>query len=251
MELIEACLSIADATKGDLEKKLKFLQRIGIHDLIFSDFSGLRNFNQQMEGFELPIGRLNVISRPNTESIKMIWNIIRSLDSFTIFLQHNNFVGDDEFKDALYHAFCLTDNIGCAFEGEALITFPLDDMIQTLQDEFQVNCFLILDSEGLLIPNKISRCLKILRSKTLKGSQILYFPNDSNTLGLITALYAMRLKIDGLVGSAIKEKCNNPKFIDLIKLHLLYQQKKDGLYSKHLITLLDHVFESFVMDREE
>ena len=94
-------------------------------------------------------------------------------------------------------------------EGEALITFPLDDMIQTLQDEFKVNCFLILDSEGLLIPNKIFRCIKTLRSKTLKGSQILYFPNDSYTFGLITALYAMRLKIDGLVGSAIKEKCNN------------------------------------------
>jgi len=45
-----------------LEEKLSFLQRIGIHDLIFSDFLGLRNLSQQVEGLELPIGRVNVIS---------------------------------------------------------------------------------------------------------------------------------------------------------------------------------------------
>jgi hypothetical protein len=122
--------------------------------------------------------------------------------------------------------------------------------MKTLQEEFKVNCFLILDSEGSLISNKICRCLKNLRSNALKGSQILYFPNDRYMRGLSSAMYAMQLKIDGLVGTAIKEKCNDPKFIDLIKLHLIYQQKKDGLYSKHQITLLDHVFESFSVDRE-
>ena len=119
-------------------------------------------------------------------------------------------------------------------------------MIQTLQDEFKVNCFLILDSEGLLIPNKIFRGLKTLRSKILKGSQILYFPNDSYTRGLTNALYAMQLKIDGLVGSAIKEKCNNPKIIDLKKLHLLYHHKKKVLFSERSIRLIDRAFESFV-----
>jgi len=181
----------------------------------------------------------------------MIWNVINSYDLFTIFLQHNKFVGDNEFKDALYHTFSLTDNVGCAMEAEALLTLPFDGMVRTLQDDFRVDHFLVLDSEGLLLPNKISRCLKTLRSKILKESKIFYFPNDNHKLGLMNALYAMRLEIDGLAGSALQERCNDPKIIDLMKLHLLYRQKREDLFSKHSIRLLDHAFESFVRGREE
>jgi len=61
----------------------------------------------------------------------------------------------------------------------------------------------------------------------------------------------MRLEIDGLAGSALQERCNDPKIIDLMKLHLLYRQKREDLFSKHSIRLLDHAFESFVRGREE
>lgn len=251
MEFIEACLLNSGPTEGDLEQRLSFLQRVGIHHFIFSDFFGLRSFGQRVKGLDLPIGHLSVISYANIDSIKMIWNLINSYDLFTIFLQHSKFVGDDECKDALYYVFSITDNVGCAMEAEALLSFPLDDMVRTLQDEFRVDHFLVLDNEGLLLPKETSRCLKTLRSKILKESKIFYFPNDNHALGLMNALYAMRLGIDGLVGSALNERCDDPKIIDLMKLHLLYQQERNHLFSKHSIRLLDQAFSPFIKGGEK
>ncbi len=241
----------AEASEGDLEKRLSFLHGMGVQNLIFSDFFGLRSFSREVGNLKAPIGCLNVISRPRIEWIEMLWNIINGYDLFSIFLKHYGSVSDDEFKDALYRCFSLTDNVGCAIETKALSSFAFDDIVRTLRDEFDVKHFLILDSEGLLQPKETLRCLKALRSRVSGESKIFYFPNNQHKLGIINALHAMRLEIDGLAGSALKERCEDPKLVNFIDLYLLYQQKKDDLFSKRSSKVLDHAFEALIRGAEE
>jgi hypothetical protein len=251
MEFIEACLMNPEAAEGELEQRLSFLQRIGVQNLIFSDFFGLRDFSREVGNLKAPIGRLNVISRPRIEWIEMLWNIINCYDLFSIFLKYNGSVSDDEFKDALYRCFSLTDNVGCAIETKALSRFAFDDIVRTLRDEFNVSHFLILDSEGLLQSKETLRCLKALRSKVSRESKIFYFPNNQHKFGIINALHAMRLEIDGLAGSVLKGRCEDPKVINFKDLYLLYQQKRDELFSKRSSKVLDHAFEALMRRAEE
>jgi len=251
MEFIEACLMNPEAAEGELEQRLSFLQKIGVQNLIFSDFFGLMNFNREVGNLKASIGRLNVISRPGIEWIEMLWNIINCYDLFSIFLRYNGSVSNDEFKDALYHCFSLTDNVGCAIETKALSSFAFDNIVRTLRDEFNVKHFLILDSEGLLQPKETLRCLKALRSKVSGESKIFYFPNNHHKLGIFNALHAMRLGIDGLAGTVLKGRCEDPKVVNFIDLYLLYQQKKGDLFSKRSSKVLDHAFETLMGGAEE
>lgn len=246
MKLIEAGLSSPEAIHRNLKKTLSFLQRLGLCNLLFSDFFVLKAFSQQMKEIEIQIAHLYVMSYPNRESIKMIWDIVKAYDSFSIFLKQNESAREEDFKDALYQALSFTDDVGCALEGGALLTAPLDPMIQALQEEFNIKHFLILDGGGLLLPNEVSKCLKTLRENLARGSQIFFFPNDRHGLGLIDAIYAMRVGIDGLVGSILKQKKKKDQTtIDLLKLHFLYQSRKKDLFSSRTRRLLDRTFISF------
>ena len=251
MEFIEACLMNPEAADGDFKQRLSFLQRTGVQNLIFSDFFGLRNFSRKVGDLKAPSGCINVISRPGIEWIEMLWDIINCYDVFSIFIKHNGSVSDDEFKDALYRCFSLTDNVGCAMETKTLSSFAFDDIVRTLRDEFNVKHFLILDSEGLLQPKETLRCLKTLRSRVSGGSKIFYFPNNQHKLGIVNALHAMRLEIDGLAGSVLKGRCKDPEVVNFIDLYLLYQQKRDDLFSKSSRKVLDHAFEALMRGAEE
>ncbi|MBW1784201.1 MAG: hypothetical protein JRL30_26105 [Deltaproteobacteria bacterium] len=251
MEFIEACLMNAEASGGDLQQRLSSLHRMGVHHLIFSDFFGLRRFSREAEGLKTPVGCLNVISGPRIESIEMLWNIMNYYDLFSIFLKYYGTVSDEDFKDALYRCFSLTDNVGCALETKAISSFGFDDIVRTVQDEFNVKQFLIQDSEGLLQPEETFRCLREIRSKVSGVSKIFYFPNNQHQLGMMNALHAMRLNIDGLAGSVLKGRCEDANVINFMDLYLLYQQKRDGLFSKRASKIVDHAFESLLRGAEE
>jgi len=192
--------------------------------------------------------RMNVIAYPNTDSIDLVWDVVSVCDSPTIFVRKREPAREDEFKDALYHGFSLTDNIGCAMEAKALLSSSLDEAIGTLQKEFNVKSFLILDREGLLLPKEISRCLKAVRSRVSKDSHITYFPNDCFGMGMMNALYALRLEIDGLAGSVLGKGCELSGILDLRKLNHVYQARKRELFPKRFAGSLDAVFAALFED---
>lgn len=249
MKLIEAGLLKPKEDQGNLEAKLSFLQRIGVHDLILPDFLALRDLSHQIRGLDSPIGHLNVVSHPNRESIKIIWEILKSYDSFTVFIRCNRFDRDEEYKEALYQAFSYTDEVGCMIEDETIMTMPINELIKTLQEEFEVRQFLIQENEGSFLPDEISKCIEKLRSSVLDGSEILHFPNNRYGLGMINALTSIRLEVDGLVGSAIR--CMDPKIVNLEKLHFLYHLRRKELFSEHSRNSLDHAFEHFITNGDE
>jgi len=248
MQLLETCLANSDTTEHNMGETISLLQRLGIRDWVFSDFSSLKRFSRQMEKSSFPLGRahVHVISYPNIDLIKMIWSIISLYDSFTIFLRCTKSLQEEEFKDALYYAFSLTDNVGCAIDLESALNLPvIGQKVQTLGQEFELNRFLFLDTEGLLIPDEVSKGFKILRSKVPKHSKIFYFPNNQHGLGLVNAFYAMQLALDGLGGTALREEDKCAAAVDFAELYLLYRNKRDDMFSKRSIGILDRAFRSF------
>jgi len=245
MELIESSLCSNQIAHGDLKEKLLVLRKFGLNRLIFNDYSSIRSFSQQFEREQRPTAHLYVISYPNRESIRMIWDILEFYDSFTLFIRHRQSARNYEYPKALYQAFSYTDNVGVAIDGEHLSTLNLDSMMQILQNEFKVNHVLILDRMGLILPGEIFNSIKVLRAKLPKGSLISYFPSDLNGLGMTNSFQAMKAGINGLVGSLFKKNCKKFKVIDFMKLHLLYQQEKQVLFSKRLIRTLDTTLEPF------
>ena len=246
MQLLETCLANSDTTGHKMGERISLLQRLGICDWVFSDFFSLKSFNQQIGESSPPLGRVHVISYPNIELIKMIWSIISLYDSFTIFLRCTKSLQEEEFKDALYYAFSLTDNVGCAIDLESILNLPvMGQKVQTLGQEFELNRFLFHDTEGLLIPDEVSKGLKILRSKAPKHSKIFYFPNNQHGLGLVNAFYAMQLALDGLLGTALGEAEKCAAVVDFAELYLLYRKKREDMFSKRSIGVLDRAFRSF------
>jgi hypothetical protein len=242
LELIETCLLDPEATDLGLQDQLLLLQRAGIFDLIFADFFALRNFSQRMEGLTFPARCLHIVSHPNVDSIKMIWNIVNTYDSFNIFLRHSESTPLDQFKDALYYAFSLTDNVGYALEDCIVPSLPVRETIQILEKEFDLRRFLVIESEGLSLPNQVVKCLRMLRARVPTHSKIFYFPNNQHGLALANAFYALRLEIDGLAGSVLAATHRDLRSVNLIKLSSLYQNKKNEMFSKRSVRRLDRVF---------
>lgn len=249
MEFIEAGLLYSGLCQSELRDRLSFLERIGIRPLIFHGFSELKAFKQQMEGLGLPVPHLNILSSASREPINMIWDIIQYYESFTVFIKASQFSKNDDLREALYQILSFTDNVGCSVEITAISIDPMAKIFQMLNEEFQINRFLIQDSEGLVLPDDTRKYLAAIWSKVLKGSQLFYSANDQYGLALINSLYAMPMRIHGLVGSALGS--NNRQFVDLLKLHLLYQHKKANLFSNTRIELLNQAFDSFLTGGEE
>jgi hypothetical protein len=251
MRLLEACLSNCDVTRPDMGTRMSLLQRLGICDWIFPDFFSFKSFSQQIEESPPPSSRVHVILYPNIELIKMVWSIISLYASFTIFLRCINSLQEEEFKDALYYTFSLTDNVGCAIELESVLNLPvIGHKVQSLCQEFEINRFLCLDAEGLLLPHEVSKGFKMLRSKAPRHSEIFYFPNNQHGLGLVNAFNAMQLALDGLVGTGLggAEKC--AVAVDFSELYLLYRNKRENMFSKRSIGLLNLTFRSFAVCEE-
>jgi hypothetical protein len=157
---------------------------------------------------------------------------------------------EEAFKDALYYAFALTDDVGCAIDLESALKLPvIGQKVQTLGQEFELNRFLFLDNEGLLIPDEISKGFKTLRSKAPRHSKIFYFPNDRHGLGLVNAFHGMQLSLDGLVGTALGKAQICTGAVDFSQLYQLYKNKRENLFSKRSKGLLDRAFGAFG-DRE-
>ena len=244
LELIETCLLDTEATDLGLEDQLLRLQRAGIFDLIFTDFFALRNFSQKTDGITFPARCLHIVSHPNVDSIKMIWNIVNTYDSFTIYVRHSESTALDQFKDALYYAFSLTDNVGYAIEDGFLPILPARQTIQVLEKDFDLRRYLVIESEGLSLPNEVVKCLRMLRARVPTHSKIFYFPNNQHGLALANSFYALRLEIDGLAGSILAASHRGLRFVNLIKLSSLYQNKRNEMFSKRIVRRLDRVFDS-------
>jgi hypothetical protein len=246
MELIEGGLMAPGTNRVDLRKAVSLLEKMGIRKYLFPDYFSLSKFSQLMDDMELFRYHFNVLTHPKRESIRMTWDILKSYDSSTIFVRLDKFVQDEEFKEAVYLAKSFTDDVGLVLEAESLLSHPMDNIIQTLQEDFRMTKYLLVDSDGLLLPDELTKLLKSFRLEMSNGSLILFFPRDQHRLGLINALYAMRAGIDGLVGSVLKAKDMTGDIIDLTGLHLLYFHKRKDLYSKRSREILDQTFSSFI-----
>jgi hypothetical protein len=240
MIFIEGGLQKTYLNKKDIEKGILSLKRQGIDGLLFSDFFSLRDF-YKIGINPSCIGKLYVISHPHRDSIKLIWNLIKNYESFFIFIEYRD--SDEDFlKDSLYKGLSLTDDIGVAIESKGLSSFIKNRTEQAIQDEFKIKEFLILDRDGLDLPFEILRSIRKFRSKLLGGSKIFYFPNDSNGLGIINSLYAMKGRIDGLVGSVLKDEKESSICVDLLKISSIYRWHKENLFTERKRRILDKSF---------
>ncbi len=251
MELIEGGLMASGTNRADLRKTVSLLENMGVRKYMFPDYFSLSKFSQLMDDMELFRYHFNVLTHPKEESIRMTWEILKSYDSSTIFVRYGRCLQDDEFKEAVYLAKSFTDDVGLAVEPVSLLSQPMGSMIRGLQEDFRMTKYLLLDSDGLLLPNELTKLLKSFRLEMSDGSIILFFPKDQHRLGLINALYAMKAGINGLVGSVLKERQMTSDVIDLIGLHLLYSHKKKDLYSKRSREILDQTFTSLITARED
>jgi hypothetical protein len=245
MELIEGGLMTPGANQPSLRSAISKLEKWGIRRYLFPDYFSLSKFSRLMGGMELFRYHFYVLAHPKEESIRMTWDILKSYDSSTIFVRRDRFVQDDEFKEAVYLAKSFTDDVGLAVEAQSLLSHRTDDIIQSLRENSGMAKYLLVDSDGLLLPNKLTKLLKSFRLEMTSGS-VLFFPRDRHRLGFINALYAMRAGIGGLVGSVLREKHLTGDIIDLTGLHLLYSHKRNELYSKRSREILDQTFSSFI-----
>jgi hypothetical protein len=251
MELIEGGLMAPGANRTNLGEAVSLLENLGIRECLFSDYFSLSRFSELMNDMEMFRYHFNVVAHPKKESIKMTWDILKAYDSSTIFVRRGGFLQDDEFMEAVYLAKSFTDDVGLAVETESLLSHPVGNMVRSLQQDFRMTKYLLLDSNGLLLPNELTKVLKSLRLEMSDGSLILFFPRDRHRLGLINALYAMRAGVNGLVGSVLKESHVTGEFIDLSGLYLLYFHKRKDLYSKRSRQILDQAFSCFNARGEE
>jgi hypothetical protein len=251
MELIEGGLMAPGANRTDLMRSVSLLEKLGIRKYLFPDYFSLSRFSQLMDDAELFRYHFNVLTHPKKESVRMTWDILKSYDSSTIFVRQDRFEQDDKFKEAVYLAKSFTDDVGLAMEAGSLLAYPMGNIIQSLQEDLRMTKYLLLDSDGLLLPDELTKLLKTLRLEMSDGSLILFFPRDQHRLGLINALYAMRAGVNGLVGSVLKELHMTGDIIDLTGLHLLYFHKRKELYSKRSREILDQTFSSFIAKGED
>jgi hypothetical protein len=251
MELIEGALMASGANRSELTNAVCLLENLGIRKYLFPDYFSLSRFSRLMEDLELFRYHFNVLAHPKKESIRMTWDILKSYDSSTIFVRQGKFLQDDEFKEAVYLAKSFTDDVGLAVEAEGLLSHPMGKIVRVLQQDFRITRYLLLDSNGLLLPHELTRILKSIRLEMSDESTIHFFPKDRHRLGFINALYAMRAGINGLVGSVLKGKNMTNDIIDLIGLHVLYSHKSKDLYSKRSREILDRTFSYFNPKEEE
>jgi len=240
MKFVEAGLPTVGMKQTNWKEHLIHLQRIGIYDLIFQEFFALKALHNEIKGTDFSIGHLHVVSRPNRESVKMLWDILKLYESFTLFIHCEKVANEKSAsKDALYQAFSLTDEVGCVFDSETIMA--KEEMIKALLEEFEIKRFLIQNREGLLLPEEITRLLMQLRMAAADGSQVYFLPNNKHGLGVISALYAMREEVDGIMGSAFQDK--DARFIDLMKLFFIYRHKKEKFFSQRSTEIIDRAFE--------
>jgi len=251
MDLIEGGLMAPGANRTDLRNAVSVLEKLGIRKYLFPDYFSLSRFSQLIDDMELFRHHFYVLTHPKKESIRMTWDILKSYDSSTIFVRRDRFVQDEEFKEAVYLAKSFTDDVGLAVEAESLLSPSMASIIQSLQEDFRMTKYLLVDSDGLLLPDELTKLLKSFRLDMSNGSLILFFPRDQHRLGLINALYAMRAGINGLVGSVLTARHMTGDIIDLTGLHLLYFHKRKDLYYKRSREILDQTFSPFIATGEE
>jgi len=116
MANIEAGISGFQKTRLDLEESLSILQKFGVRNLMFSEYFSLKAFNEKMGSLDTSNVYLHVISHSNKGSIKMIWELLKCYDVFTLYLQCNESNGVNSLKDTFYEAYSLTDEVGLAVE---------------------------------------------------------------------------------------------------------------------------------------
>lgn len=243
MVIIEGGLLVRDVDKKDIEERLSSIKSFGIKDLLFSDFFYMRDF-LRMGVSTSGINKFYIICHSNRESVRLIWNLIKNLETFSIFIECKYPTGEN-FRDALYQGFSFTDCIGLAIGSQGLSCLIKYGIIKSIQNEFIVKEFFILDNEGFDLPKETLKSIKALRSTLLKDSKIFYFPNDKNGLGIINALYAIKGRIDGVVGTILNKGKQDKSCINLMKLNYIYRRKKKNLYSSKIINIIDQIFNNF------
>jgi hypothetical protein len=241
MKFIETRIQDSKNDIGALKLDLFYLRQIGIRDLLIPGYFALRDFHEASEEIDFSC-HLNVITYPNRDSIKMAWSILRSYDSFTLLVQcMGSAISRREYKESLYQAFSLTDEVGCLVNAEAILDPNAGERIEDLQKEFELQRFLIKDSQGSLFPEEISRISACLRKRTTEDSSIFFYPNNGHGMGMLGALYAIKEGFDGLAGSAILK--NDRKNIDFSALYRLYLGKREELFPRDLMERVDRAFE--------
>lgn len=238
MRFIHA-ISPAIGEKGlNWDENFALLQEIGINDILCPDFFTFKYVYDQLKKKEI-CSSIYVVSPPKKESIKMIWDLLCSLETFTLFISFRaKFKDYIAYRDALYEAFSLTDEVGCLIEAD--LVSQEEELIETIQRDFGVRQFLVEDPKGLFLPEDTTNTIRLLKRKIVEGSHVFFYPKDTYSLGLINSLVAMAEEIDGLIGSLFRAEDTDS--VDFIRLSSVYKYKKKMLFPPHLVETLDKVF---------